>query len=261
MQVASCYPDQTKEFASELSDLLDKHYAVLNSSLRQTLVKSLILLRNRNQVPFMSPWQLNYPLLCISYSSPFCKAVISNRNVLAGHSIASTTPLLQALQVPRQKSSSACIQAYHLRYICLLANLEKRSLYALLCITIVTSNSKEQFLPRLQNCWLEHNILASSQTSKLPTRSIKTTASTEQSRTSCMEPWRIPMKLLPRSRWLSSLSCGSVKSGEMPGLSMSLVSCILRTLWQMLEAILCNLQCDMCYSVPQNQVICQERGH
>ena len=31
-------------------DLLDSHYAVLNSALRQTLVKSLILLRNRGHL-------------------------------------------------------------------------------------------------------------------------------------------------------------------------------------------------------------------
>lgn len=49
-QVSSCYPEQTAGFASEISDLLEKHYAVLNNGLRQTLVKALILLRNRNQV-------------------------------------------------------------------------------------------------------------------------------------------------------------------------------------------------------------------
>ena len=31
-------------------DLLDKHYAILSSSLRQSLVKSLILLRNRGHL-------------------------------------------------------------------------------------------------------------------------------------------------------------------------------------------------------------------
>ena len=31
-------------------DLLDRHYAVLNSALRQSLVKSLILLRNRGHL-------------------------------------------------------------------------------------------------------------------------------------------------------------------------------------------------------------------
>ena len=50
LQVASCYPDLTAEFASDISNLLDKHYAILNPSLRQTLVKALILLRNRKQV-------------------------------------------------------------------------------------------------------------------------------------------------------------------------------------------------------------------
>ena len=49
-QVASCYPERTQEFVAELSTLLDRHYAVMNSSLRQTLAKSLILLRNRKQV-------------------------------------------------------------------------------------------------------------------------------------------------------------------------------------------------------------------
>ena len=49
-QVASCYPQQTAGFVQDIIGLLDRHYAVLNSSLRQTLAKSLILLRNRNQV-------------------------------------------------------------------------------------------------------------------------------------------------------------------------------------------------------------------
>ncbi|DBB17096.1 TPA: hypothetical protein ACH3X3_014180 [Trebouxia sp. C0006] len=49
-QVCTCYPEQTTGFAQEVMDLLDRHYAVLNSALRQSLVKSLILLRNRGHL-------------------------------------------------------------------------------------------------------------------------------------------------------------------------------------------------------------------
>ncbi|KAL0039901.1 hypothetical protein WJX77_011228 [Trebouxia sp. C0004] len=49
-QVCTCYPEQTAGFAQEVMDLLDRHYAVLNSALRQSLVKSLILLRNRGHL-------------------------------------------------------------------------------------------------------------------------------------------------------------------------------------------------------------------
>ncbi len=50
VQVCTCYPEQTGGFAQEVMDLLDRHYAVLNSALRQSLVKSLILLRNRGHL-------------------------------------------------------------------------------------------------------------------------------------------------------------------------------------------------------------------
>ena len=49
-QVCTCYPQKTAGFAQEIMDLLDKHYAILSSSLRQSLVKSLILLRNRGHL-------------------------------------------------------------------------------------------------------------------------------------------------------------------------------------------------------------------
>ncbi|KAK9834281.1 hypothetical protein WJX81_003203 [Elliptochloris bilobata] len=49
-QVVGCYPKETEGFAAELMQLLDTHYAVLDSGLRQTLVKALILMRNRGQV-------------------------------------------------------------------------------------------------------------------------------------------------------------------------------------------------------------------
>eukprot|EP00887_Chlorella_sp_A99_P007365 scaffold2.g7365.t1 len=49
-QVSSCYPRETEGFASQLMELLEKHHAVLDPALRQTLVKALILLRNRGQL-------------------------------------------------------------------------------------------------------------------------------------------------------------------------------------------------------------------
>ena len=50
VQVTSCYPKETHDFAPELINLLDTHYAVLDPALRRGLVKALILLRNKGQV-------------------------------------------------------------------------------------------------------------------------------------------------------------------------------------------------------------------
>lgn len=49
-QVSSSYPKFAEDFAKDLMELLDKHHAVLEPALRQTLVKALILLRNRQQL-------------------------------------------------------------------------------------------------------------------------------------------------------------------------------------------------------------------
>lgn len=48
-QVVGCYPKEIADFAAELMQLLDTHHAVLDAGLRQTLVKALILMRNRGQ--------------------------------------------------------------------------------------------------------------------------------------------------------------------------------------------------------------------
>jgi len=48
-QVVGCYPKEVAGFAAELMRLLDTHHDVLDSALRQALVKALILLRNRGQ--------------------------------------------------------------------------------------------------------------------------------------------------------------------------------------------------------------------
>ncbi|KAL4448816.1 hypothetical protein ABPG77_007533 [Micractinium sp. CCAP 211/92] len=49
-QVSSSYPKFAEDFSKDLMELLDMHHAVLEPALRQTLVKALILLRNRQQL-------------------------------------------------------------------------------------------------------------------------------------------------------------------------------------------------------------------
>ena len=48
-QVAPCYPKRVGGFVEEVTGLLQTHAAVLDPALRQTLVKALILMRNRDQ--------------------------------------------------------------------------------------------------------------------------------------------------------------------------------------------------------------------
>lgn len=46
--VAGCYPQQTASFAPDLTAVLEEHHAAMDPALRLTLVKALILLRNKN---------------------------------------------------------------------------------------------------------------------------------------------------------------------------------------------------------------------
>lgn len=81
VQVASCYPELTADFATDISNLLDKHYAILNTSLRQTLVKALILLRNRKQVSV----NIHPPPLSNADGKPSsCSGIASNPPPLPG---------------------------------------------------------------------------------------------------------------------------------------------------------------------------------
>uniref|UniRef100_UPI00398F6D38 protein SDA1 homolog n=1 Tax=Pristiophorus japonicus TaxID=55135 RepID=UPI00398F6D38 len=47
-QVAHCYPAELANFAQELKELLFSHHTILDSNLRMTFCKALILLRNKN---------------------------------------------------------------------------------------------------------------------------------------------------------------------------------------------------------------------
>jgi len=53
--VAPCYPEHLRNFPTQVSDLLEKNATILQPDLRKALVKSLILLRNRN---LLSPTSL-----------------------------------------------------------------------------------------------------------------------------------------------------------------------------------------------------------
>ncbi|KAJ2453212.1 Severe Depolymerization of Actin [Coemansia sp. RSA 2336] len=49
-QVARCYPEKSAQFPTQLIELLQKHYPVLNADLRRSIVQALVLLRNRGVV-------------------------------------------------------------------------------------------------------------------------------------------------------------------------------------------------------------------
>lgn len=88
VQVCTCYPEQTAGFAQEVMDLLDRHYAVLNSALRQSLVKSLILLRNRGHLKSAEVLPLFFRLFRCQDKGL--------RDLLFKHIVAGTCPLSKA---------------------------------------------------------------------------------------------------------------------------------------------------------------------
>lgn len=47
-QVSHCYPDVLSNYPQELVDILQTHYSILDSAMRMTLCRALILLRNKN---------------------------------------------------------------------------------------------------------------------------------------------------------------------------------------------------------------------
>ena len=69
VQVTPCYPKETDGFVTEVIGLLDMHAEILDSQLRQALVKALILMRNRNTVrPDSCTLQLrSYQAWCLQF--------------------------------------------------------------------------------------------------------------------------------------------------------------------------------------------------
>jgi len=67
-QVTNCYPDLTGNFPSDLAGLLLKHHNVLHHELREKLVQSLVLLRNKDVIPSTTLLQTLFPILTTTTS-------------------------------------------------------------------------------------------------------------------------------------------------------------------------------------------------
>ncbi|KAJ8884267.1 hypothetical protein PR048_016124 [Dryococelus australis] len=62
-QVSHCYPDVLDKYPQELMNLLQNHYTVLDSAMRMTFCRALILLRNKNLLLPMDLLSLFFQLL------------------------------------------------------------------------------------------------------------------------------------------------------------------------------------------------------
>lgn len=66
--VCSSFPDLTQEFPNDLAQLLLKNHAVLNYDLREKLVQSLVLLRNKDVIASTTLLQTLFPVLTATQS-------------------------------------------------------------------------------------------------------------------------------------------------------------------------------------------------
>lgn len=62
-QVSDCYLDLTERFPEEIMSILSANYSIMNSDLRMTLCKALILVRNKNLISPMAVLELFFKLL------------------------------------------------------------------------------------------------------------------------------------------------------------------------------------------------------
>ena len=71
-QVAQCYPQETKDFPTQLSTLLLEQYETLNSEIRKALVQNLVLLRNKDVITSIEyvPSRSSIHLLLTSFLFP-----------------------------------------------------------------------------------------------------------------------------------------------------------------------------------------------
>ncbi|XP_060567917.1 protein SDA1 homolog [Ruditapes philippinarum] len=61
-QVAHCYPEEMKDFPQAVRDVLQRHSSTLDRTIRMTLCKALILLRNKGLVPATSVLELFFEM-------------------------------------------------------------------------------------------------------------------------------------------------------------------------------------------------------
>lgn len=67
-QVTSCFPDLTQSFPGDLAGLLLEHHKVLNHDLREKLVQSLVMLRNKDVIPSTTLLKTLFPILTTTQS-------------------------------------------------------------------------------------------------------------------------------------------------------------------------------------------------
>ncbi|KAK9459631.1 SDA1-domain-containing protein [Lipomyces oligophaga] len=73
--VSVCYPAETKTFPDDLGLLLTQHHTVLPVNLREKIVQSLVLLKNRNVISAERLVQILFPLLTTTNSKAFRKEI------------------------------------------------------------------------------------------------------------------------------------------------------------------------------------------
>ncbi|KAK9322722.1 SDA1-domain-containing protein [Lipomyces orientalis] len=84
-QVCTCYPSDTKAFPEDLAELLSKHHTVLPVELREKIVQSLMLLRNRGVITSERLIQIIFPLLTTTNSKTFRKDIYTTLVRLLKH--------------------------------------------------------------------------------------------------------------------------------------------------------------------------------
>ena len=76
--MADCYPDITTNFAEDLVTLLRTHHAILEPELREKVVGSLVLLRNKDLINSTTLFNTLFPLL-ITTGSKALRALLSQK--------------------------------------------------------------------------------------------------------------------------------------------------------------------------------------
>ena len=66
LQVAHCYQDELSGFPEEIHELLKTHASALDSELRMTLCRALILLQHKNMFPIITLLELFFRLLRVN---------------------------------------------------------------------------------------------------------------------------------------------------------------------------------------------------
>ncbi|KAK9478389.1 SDA1-domain-containing protein [Lipomyces japonicus] len=84
-QVTVCYPVETNKFADDLAGLLAQHHVNLPADLRQKIVQSLVLMRNRGVISSERLIQVLFPLLPVATSKQFRKDIYTTLVRLLKH--------------------------------------------------------------------------------------------------------------------------------------------------------------------------------